>query len=330
MNKITGMIFGGIILLIVAGIVIKVLVFPSTDAVTRETSKPGFMEVIEVDAKITDVLDAAPSGTDNAAEHYAQAIKVFLAGKDVILDAAAALGEGKAQGYADALKMLEEIRGHIGTGAKQANMNYLARHASGKLQVSKRQEDVERLGQTINTLDILGDYYIANKRFKDAGAMYRDMFVAGWHMIEARSHMHMVLYGQDIQCDALDGMSMSIERGLDKDTDHELRAPLGNYIRALNEFRSRYEEKSMVFHKARLKAGDVWNIAENDKDRSWRVQAILGMGMIKFTHLSKANTARNNATIEKFLNSEDPVEKIAAQAAKAYTETEFNTAGTTW
>jgi len=330
MNKITGLVFGGIMLVIVAGVLVKVLVFPSTDSPTIETSRTGFMEVIEVGATLTDVLDAAPSGADNAAEHYAQAIEVFFANQAILLDAAADLGQGKADGYADALKTLEEIRGHIGNGAKQAGMNYLAQHASGKLQVSKRQDDVERLGQTIDSLDILGDYYLENKRFKDADALYRDMLVAGWHMVQAHSHMHMTLYGQDIQATALSGMSKSIETDLDKTAKLERRAPLRNYLSALNEFKSRYEEKSMVFHKARLEAGDVWNIAENDKDRAWRVQAILGMGMMKFTHPSKTNATRNNAMIEKFLKSGDPVEKLAAQAAKAYTEIEFNQAGTTW
>ena len=330
MNKITGMIFGGILLLIVVGVVIKVLVFPSTDAPTRETSRPGFMEVIAVDARITDVLKAAPSGADDAARDYAQAIELFFAKKDILLDAAADLGGGNAQGYADALKTIEEIRGYIGKGAKQASMNYLAKHASGKLQVSKRQEDVERLGQTIDVLDILGEYYIANKRLKDADAMYRDMFTAGWQMIEEHSHMHMALYGHAIQITALIGMARSIEKGLDKDADDKRRTPLRNYHTALDKFKSEYEEKSMVFHKVRLEAGDIWNIAENDKDRAWRVQAILGMGMMKFTHSSGTNAARNNAMIEKFLNSGDPLEKSAAQAAKAYTEIEFNTAGMTW
>ena len=120
MNKITGLIVGGIMLLLVAGILVKVFVFPSTEAPTRETTKTGFMEIIEVDAKITDVLDAAPSGGDNAAEHYAKAVEVFFANQALLLDAAASLGQGKADGHADALKTLEEIRGHVGNGAKQA------------------------------------------------------------------------------------------------------------------------------------------------------------------------------------------------------------------
>jgi molecular chaperone GrpE (heat shock protein) len=107
-------------------------------------------------------------------------------------------------------------------------------------------------------------------------------------------------------------------------------APLRAYLNALNEFEAVFENKAIIFQRARFNAGDIWNIAENDKDRAWRVQAILAMGLIRFTHTSKANTARNNKLIERFLNSKDPLEKAAAQAAKAYTETDFIEAGTTW
>ena len=333
MNKITGIIVGVVLLGIVGGVVLKKLVFPSADAPTRTTAKDGYMDVIKVDAKITNVLAAEPSGADNAAEHYTKAIELYFAKEGVISDATVAIVKGDAKDHADALKTLEEIRAHIGAGAKQARMNYLVQYGSGKLQVSQRQGNVERLGLTIDVLKILGDYYIKNKRFKDADAMYRDMFIAGWHMIEARSHLHMVAWGVDIQQDALSGMSMSIARDIEKDAANKLRAPMLDYHNALKEFKYKYEEKSKIFsraHKGRLEAGDVWKIADNDKDRTWRVQALLGMGMIRFTHLSKANTARNNAMIEKFLNSTDPIEKAAAQAAKAYTEIDFNTAGTTW
>jgi len=317
-------------LLLVAGILVKVLVFPSTDAPTRETSRTGFMDVIEVDAKITDVLDAAPSGTGNAADHYAQAVALFVPNYERIKDAAADLGAGNVETYAAELKIMEEIRGHVGTGAQQASMDYLSKHASGKMKVSTKQEDIMNLALTLNTLDILGEYYIKNKRLKDANAIYRDMFVAGWHMINEHSHIRMAMDGEDTQGDALQGMLESIDSNLDEDARRQRIATLKNYNYALNEYRSIYDEKEKIFRKARLEAGDMWNIAENDKDRAWRVQAILAMGIMRFTHLKKTNVARNNALIEKFLNSSDPLEKAAAQAAKAYTEIEFNMVSSTW
>jgi hypothetical protein len=330
MNKMTGMIVAGIMVLIVAGVVIKSVVFPSGASPTIKTSKTGFMEIIEVEAKITDVLGAAPSGSGDAADHYVRAVELFYANFKLIEGAGADLNRGDAQNCAEALKKLEEMRGHIGKGAKQAKMNYLAKHATIKMKGSQRQKDVERLGLTIDALDMLGKYYILNKRLKDANDLYRDMFVAGWHMIEARSHWDMIMYGESIQRATLETMLKSIETGLDEDTEYERKAPLRDYRNALIEFRSRYQEKGDIFRHVRLEAGDIWNIAENDKDRSWRVQAILAMGMLKFTHAGKADAARNNALIERFLNSKDPLEKAAAEATKAYTEADFNLAGTTW
>jgi hypothetical protein len=319
------------LLLVVVGVVLKLVVFPSPDGATTATSKSGYMDVIKIDANMSDVLGETPSGSDNAAEHYEKAVEIFQANRNEITASAASLRRGEDQAYASELKNLQEIASHIAQGAKQANMKYLTKFGSGKLQVSKRQDDVERLGQTIDTMiKILGPYLIAKEKFTEASALYHSIFAAGGHMIKARSQYQMTMYGKDIQFDAMNGISKSIPRDTDKDEARKLRAPLRNYIQALNDFRSDYSKKMEIFEKLPFPAGDVWNIAENDKDRVWRVQAILAMGILKFTRQSKANVTRNTALIEKFLNSKDPLEKAAAEAAKAYSKPDFNHAGTTW
>ena len=45
MNKITGLIVGGILLLIVGGVVLKMLVFPSADEPTNITNPKNYMEM---------------------------------------------------------------------------------------------------------------------------------------------------------------------------------------------------------------------------------------------------------------------------------------------
>jgi hypothetical protein len=331
MNKITGMIVAAILVLIVGGIVLKSLVFPSSDSPTLATTGSGFMEVIEVNADISSIVKTTPSGAGNAAEHYSKAIELLFANYDAIQDSAADLAGGNAKDHSDALKIFETIRGHVATGAKQASMDYMTKYASGKLQVSTHQEDVERLDATLSALDILGDYYVKNKRFKDAEALYRDIFVAGWHMINERSQIQMTVFGVNLQNMALNGMIRSFDSKLDKNTKNQRIETLKTYNNALDKYRSQHREKMKIFRKALFDAGDIWNIAENDKDRAWRVQAILAMALIRFTHdTSKANTARNNALIERFLNSDDPLEKAAAEAAKAYTDIDFNQVGSTW
>ena len=333
MNKITGIIVGAVFAGVVIGIVVKVFLFPSADGPTRVTQKTGYMEVIEMDMPITKIVPSAPTGSENAAIHYIKAIEVFEANEKPITEAAAAITAGDLTADPNApqaLKALEEILGHVQAGAQQAGMKYLVENTSGPLKVSKHSDDVARLGKAIDMLDMLGDYYAKNDRKEDADKAFGAMFIAGWHMINERSHTHMVMYGMDMQESALDGMSRTIPRDTDPEEARKIRGPMREYIYALNEFSDKYEDKIEVFLKTPFDAGDVWNIADNDKDRAWRVQAILAMGMIKFTHLAKGNTSYNNSQIEKFLKSTDPVEKAAAEAAKAYTEADFNTAGVDW
>ena len=195
MNKITGIIVGVILLLVVVGVVAKVFLFPSTDAATRATTKPGAMKLIELDAPILAIIPAEPTGSENAGVHYAKAIEVYLANEKVIFEAAAAISAGDLKADKDApqsLKALEEMRGHIASGTQQAGMKFLAENSSGTLQVSKSDGNIKNLGMAIDMLDMLGDYYIKNKRTDDANAVFREMFIAGLHMIQARSHTHMV------------------------------------------------------------------------------------------------------------------------------------------
>jgi hypothetical protein len=330
MNKITGIIVGAVLVSIVGGVILKTLVFPSSEAPTRATTRTGFMDLIEVDIKIADILGSEPSGSGDAGGHYAKAVKLYLANKDAFFDATLAIGEGDAKDYPEVLKVFEGIRAHVSAGAKQADMTYMLKYDSGKLAVSKEQDVVFDLATTIQILDTLGDYYINNKRYKDADALFRDMLTAGWHMMKERAHLHMVMAGEIVQGVAMRGMIRSFDKDMERDAKLKLAEPLKDYNSALNDFSRRYIHKIKILSKARLDAGDVWNIAENDKDRAWRVQAILAMGMIKFTRPTGANAARNTALIEKFLTSEDPLEKAAAEAAKAYTEKEFNNAGRTW
>ncbi len=333
MNKWTGIIVGAVLALGVGGFVIKTFVFPSPDEPTRATKKKDFMEVIEVKAPITLVVAAEPTGSDNAADYYVKAVEVLNANQEAIDSAAAAITAGdltQDSKAPQALKALEEILGHLAEGAKQASMDFLTKHASGQLKVSKHSDEVQRLGDAFDVLDMLGDYYSKNERHEDAKTTFEVMFITGWHMTNDRCHTHMVMSGPDIQHKALNGLSRTMPKDLDPEEVNKRRGPMREYIHALNDFTEKYEDKIAVFLKNPFDAGDVWNIVNNDKDRAWRVLGILAMGIIKHTHLPKRNASYNNSLIEKFLKSEDPLEKAAAEAAKAYTEADFQTAANDW
>jgi len=331
MNKVTGIVVAGAFAIIVIGIVVKLLVFPSISGPTRETTKRGFLEFIEVDAKLTDVLPSEPTGGGDAGEDYALAVQELRTNESVILDATPKIDKGKSEGTESAIASLEKIRAHVASGAKKAKMEYLTKHTPKKLQVSWRQEEINHLHDMFGAVDLLGEYYRLNGRLDDAKALYGDMLVGGWHMVKARSHPYVVMIGQQIQGKAINGLSKSHKAADDTQPMDEYRYALRRYLGALNDFQAEYKEKLKILRKAKPIPGDVWNIAKNDKDRAWKVQAILAMGLVRFTHSdSKANAKHNDALLEEFLKTGDPLEKAAAQAAKNYTEAEFNLAGTTW
>ncbi|MBT3200592.1 MAG: hypothetical protein HN350_11820 [Phycisphaerales bacterium] len=330
MNKITGFIVAGVIAAIVIGVVVKTVLFPAPDAPTRATAGAKFMEVSELTFSISEILGSEPSGAGNAGEDYAKAAQLINANEETVKDATPSLMKGEGQAYKAAIKILEEMRAHLGAGAQKASMQYLLVCGPKKLAVSTRQDAVTDMGQAIDVIDTLAEYYLANKRYKDAEALYKDMLVAGWHMMKSRSHIHMVTYGRDIMSDAMDGLSNSIDPATDKDEQHAKRLKLSKYFKSLPGFNIPYKAKAKILGKVLMDPGDIWKIANNDKDRMWRVQSILAMGLLKFSHKSKGNIKYNNEMIEKFLQSSDPLEKAAAEAAKAYTQLEYKHAGTTW
>jgi hypothetical protein len=333
MNKWTGIIVGAVLAAVVGGIVVKTFLFPTSDGPTRATRKPGIMKLIEMKVPITIIVDAEPTGSENAADYYVKAMEVLQANLGAINSAAAAISAGDVTQDSkapQALKALEEIRGHLSEGAKQASMDFLTKHASGVLKVSKHSDPVQKLGDAFDMLDMLGDYYAANDRHEDAKATFDVMFITGWHMINDRCHTHMVMSGLDIQEKALDGMSRTLPKDTDVEEARKIRAPMRDYIHGLNEFSEKYEDKMAIFVKNPFDAGDIWNIANNDEDRAFRVLAVLAMGIVKQTHLAKGNVSYNNSMIEKFLKSEDSIEKSAAEAAKAYTLADFQTVSNDW
>ena len=74
--------------------------------------------------------------------------------------------------------------------------------------------------------------------------------------------------------------------------------------------------------------GDVFNVAENDKDRSWRIQAILSLGIVKFTATKRGDLRRVRKIIDKNVAGDDPLAAAAAKAAKELTARQFNQLGT--
>jgi hypothetical protein len=317
---------GILIAAFIAVVVVKALVFPSPTEPTSATRKPGFMDLIEMEAPITDILDRTPQGPGNAGDDYSRAVAAYHDNEQIIPKPTPAVKASITIINEDAVDAMTEIYRHVSAGAAKKDMKYLAVHTPGKLRVSPYLKEVTPLLRAAESVDLLARHLLANNRRKQAEAIHKDLLIMGRHMVNARSHLDMVNSGTLIQFDAMQGLVRAYDSMETKDKNFKKRrlAALREYFAALNEFDRRYGTKLEVLWKVRPNPGDVFNIARNDKDHAWRVQAILCMGILRYTASNRNDTRRNNEMIEKYLNSSDPLEAAAAKAAKELSKADFN------
>jgi hypothetical protein len=75
---------------------------------------------------------------------------------------------------------------------------------------------------------------------------------------------------------------------------------------------------------------DIIAVAEGDKDRAWRVEAILVLGITKFSVNPQKDPDIHKKVVElidKCAASSDPLEALAGKSAKEFTKPQFNTLG---
>ena len=74
--------------------------------------------------------------------------------------------------------------------------------------------------------------------------------------------------------------------------------------------------------------GDVFNVVENDKDRTWRVEALLVCGVIRLAAREEGDIQAANKLVEKSCSSPDEFERAAAEAAKKMTRQDLESVAT--
>jgi len=321
-----GWIAAGLFVLAIGGFIVKQTVFPSPTRPSPATRRTGFMDRIEVAASITDILGALPIGGGNAGDDYHQAVTIYLGAKQAIEDAIIDLGKGADTGHEDALAALNAMYGHISSGAKKKEMKYLLVHAPKELRVGWKLPEIGTLSEVAGCMDLLAAYHLENNRPRQAEAIYKDLMVMGWHMTGARSYYHMVTAGFGTQMTSAEGLA-TVYRAMGGSFERRVQA-LREYHSAVREAEGIYGDKLGVLWKPKPHPGDVFNIVENDKDRAWRVQAVLAMGMLRYTADKRGDKKYNTKLLEELARDKDPLLAAAAKAAGKLTEPEFNVLGT--
>ncbi len=96
------------------------------------------------------------------------------------------------------------------------------------------------------------------------------------------------------------------------------------WANGLNELERTFRKKEELIKGHEPHVGDLLNIARNDQDPTFRVAAILKLGVVKFNPGNRGNARVIDQTLDRSANDPDPLIAKAAQAAQAVTEDQLH------
>lgn len=297
-----GWIVAGILVVGLLVVVIVGVFAPSVTGPTMATLQEGFMNLKGGDISPAAVIGSNPSGGGNAGDNYARAASVAEASELEI-----------ARNSPAGMKAMKSIASHVAAGAAKEKMEYTLTHTPRSFRIGYVYQPARDLQRVGGALRLLAAQYHKRKNYREAEKVLQDMLVMGWHMMRERARPHMVQCGLGVQRQALEGLkAVYAARG---GQPAGKIAALANYRQQLYEVTRSYADKHKVCWRTQSHPGDVCNIVENDRDRAWRVQGLLSLGLIKFTADKKGDRKRAESLLKRFVGSSDPFEAAAAKAA---------------
>ncbi len=299
----------GIVSSLITLMIVLSSAFGSGSSPTSATLKPGVLDVWDVSKPISSVVDTPPSGGDNAGDDYARAIRLLSDSKDQITQFRTAMtrweGDARAltrelSGEPDDVKYariqelvvtfppaVEQILRYMAEGAGKGEMKYVLIHTGQQLTVSRDIEATRGFTDLAKLTIAVADYYIYRGDPAPAVAPLQNMCAMGWHMFNERAHIGMMYKGLIVQNDA--ARMLQYPYNMLGQDDQANRA--AEYQRAVEDLIDDFKDKRDIImppadEKRMANPGDVFNVVRNDKDRAWRVQGILALGVLKLQPMS--------------------------------------------
>lgn len=320
-----GWILAGILLVGVAVIVLLRVVYPHPTLPTSTTLVGDFLEMKTVGVPPAEVLGYEPKNAPgNAADDYHRAVLLCESKAERLDGQIRRMQEilrGSSVPDTAQLAILKQINDHVAAGAAKKQMQYVFVYTPRKFRVGIFHfPPADKLLNVGDCLHLLGGYYLVKKRHDEAEKVLHNEFMLGLHMMREKRRTAMVECGIGLQIRAI-GMLVDVHRA--RGGEHAGRiAGLSRYREGLNELSDAYDKvKQAVWQYS--EPGDVLNIAENHKDRAWRIQGILALGMIRHHPKCRGDSRYADKLIEKYSSGGDELEAAAANAARELTETQF-------
>jgi hypothetical protein len=295
---------------------------------TLAIAKAGFFDYQQVNASPVAFIGALPTGAGDAADDYRQAVEAYRAKAEAIIDAAGnrdQIAEGKYKPSAAAQDAMEKIYAHVAAGAAKKEMRYTTPELIAVRYANEPASQLVRLGEPLLTL---AAGHMAASRHEEAEKVLRAMFILGWHMERERVRPGMTLHGMEIEGGAM-GPLGDLYSTWQKDRHESQLKAMEEYGRELDRVAADCEHKlTKVLWRLTPNPGDVFATVERDKDRAWRVEALLIVGAIRFTHDKSAGDQKvARSLLEQCSSDADPFVKAAAAASRALTQEGFAQVG---
>jgi len=311
-NKL-GWIIAGALLLVLVIVIVSLTLITSPSEPTHATRKSGFMELREPSVSLSAVLGAEPSAPGNAADDYAKAVAVYKANERKL---------STMRDYRPVMGLLEQMHKHVAAGAQKREMRYVFVHTPEKMEVGFLCEPATYLTNVADAMDLLAKAHVDAGRHEQAAAVLADKLVMGRHMMNERARVHMVRNGILAQAAALDGL-LAVYRLTNAPPEKVSAAQ--NYADALSAMRSFYEDKQRVVWSLKPHPGDIFNVVANEQDRAWKVQAVLALGVVRYTADDSDDARHAEKLLDELVHADDPLVAAAAKAARDLDEAGFNT-----
>ena len=314
---------GGAIL--VAAVAVYLLYLSPPDSPTDDTLRQGALELKEPSMSIDAVLGRMPSGDCNAGDAYARAAAVWEKHKARFKKIYHILDSTPRHLTPDELALCNEVYDKLKPAIRCESMRYTFVHTAKELRVSAFAKGVEELLGLNDVLECLAEHYRRTENYKQVVTVNEHRLVLGWHMMNERARMQMVTAGMDIMQAAL--MYLETFHG-------EIGKPgraeaAGEYNADISTARAAMDAKRKIVWtlaeredgKKAPQPGDLFRIIEHDQDRTWRVEAILALAVLRHTDRDhRGNMRKINALLDQAAGSDDELIRAAAEVARTRTK----------
>ena len=340
MGSKTGWIVALALVLVVVVVAYLVILAPQP-SLPRESNEDGFLDLKAVDIPLVDAIGVTPSEPGNAAADYQKAVSLWITHGSTIEDAGDAARQdaliASQEIWSDpAMQACRQIAEHVAAGAKKEKMEYSFVYSPKTLRVAFHHPHSDHLFKVAVSVNLLYGIHKERKEYAEAEKCLRNMFILGWHMVTERRLAEIERTGVEIMTDALPKLKglYSVWAGAPK---HRLPA-IEKYAEDLVPISFNYRRKKKILWdnipgrnpatgEPMFYAGDVFHIAQNDKDPAWRAQAVIALGPLKHIVTSRGDIKKTRNLISLFLLSKDPIVEAAAKAADAMDVEAFRSMG---